>query len=438
MEIALQTDTAERRAGDSAAQLLEAALRFVGAPDAVPAPLIPPPWPSRVGRLKRGLYSLRFLLPAMSARPGTLVVHASGPNLLQGEAVIAGNALVLRALAQAGTLRPFLVVRGAAVRPLGRACAILGIDDAPELRLYLSLNALLIFYGQRNGQPVVLHLAASPIGRKAQDRHSRGLRTIAKIQASSALRRLVPELIELADRDGYRVLTQTRLPGRMKVLRHAPAAAVEAAIAGALEPLLLLRGSETHRAEGADHALLFRHFPELPRRWPTLAPMLSPLIARVQAWQRRRGLPGLLTHGDYWLRNVLFDEGGVSGIVDWERCRAHGTPGLDALHLALMSLAIERRRPIATYLEQAWTGRWESDFLGRYVADLQSLYGLTAVDVGHLAGILYLDEFHKRHSAGLDLTDSQRHSLLRTAGVLQSWLTGLDAIHTGAARRVSA
>ncbi|MFO1058646.1 MAG: phosphotransferase [Dongiaceae bacterium] len=424
--------------GDGPARLLDEALRFVGAAARVPPALIPPPWPSRLGRLKRALYSLRFLPQAVGAGPGALLVHAAGPNLLQGEAVLAERALVRRALGQARLLQPFMLVRSAVPRPLARACAILGIDEAAELRLYLSLNLLLIFFGHRAGRPVVIHLAASPTALRAQERHRDGLRMADSAEVPPALRRLIPELLGLVEREDVRLLTQTRLPGRMKVLRDAPTDAVETAIARALEPLLLLRATSRHRAEGPDHALIFHRFPELPGRWPELSPLLRPLIARLQDWQRRRGLPGQLTHGDYWLRNLMFEGGSVSGIVDWERCRAHGTPGIDALHLALMSLAIERRRPIAAYLEQAWTGRWESDFLGRYVAGLRQLYGLTADDVGHLAGILYLDEFHKRHSAGLDLADSHRDSLLRPAAALQSWLAGLDPVRPRAAERLTA
>ena len=129
----------------------------------------------------------------------------------------------------------------------------------------------------------------------------------------------------------------------------------------------------------------------------------------------------MLTHGDYWLGNVLFEGNSVTGIVDWERARRCGTPGLDALHLALMSLAMDQRRDILSYLGQLWTRQWETRFLADYVARLETAYGLTADDTAHLGALLYCDELHKLNSAGRDISAEKLPHFLAVGPAIAAW-----------------
>jgi hypothetical protein len=156
---------------------------------------------------------------------------------------------------------------------------------------------------------------------------------------------------------------------------------------------------------------------------------LPPLLTRLQAWQRRRGLPGMLTHGDYWLRNIVFDDsnGRISGILDWERSRRFGTPGLDSLHLALMSLAMEHGQDIVGYLAQAWNWQWEDDFIRGWVARLQVAYSLDIEDIQCLAGLLYIDELHKLDSAGREAESRRRQRLVAVGPAVEAWLVRLPA-----------
>ncbi len=53
-------------------------------------------------------------------------------------------------------------------------------------------------------------------------------------------------------------------------------------------------------------------------------------------------LPLVLCHGDFWMKNVLFDKASnePTALIDWDRMQFHGPPVTDLLNLLLMS---ERR-----------------------------------------------------------------------------------------------
>lgn len=50
-------------------------------------------------------------------------------------------------------------------------------------------------------------------------------------------------------------------------------------------------------------------------------------------------IPMVQFHGDFWLKNIIFDDvtGEVTGIIDWDRATLRGLPLLDLLHLLHMS-----------------------------------------------------------------------------------------------------
>ena len=408
---------------DSHLSLLRHLLRFIGSHDPVPRAMFPHPWPSRLGRAGQFCCMLRFLARSVTTRQQAVIIHGASPNLLQGELLVSDTGVAAKAFACASNGLPFLVVRTAGRHPVARAFAILGTDPDEDLHVYMSLNALIIFLARDRGRSVVVHLATSPAGEEAIERHRRGLMLARAAARQLPACDLIAEVVSCTVREGYHVLVQSRLPGSSLRLRTAPEAALHGAIDRALTALLRLRVPGAGDG-GADADLLFNRFPGLAARWPEFRDLLEPLVTRLQQWQRRRRLPAVLTHGDYWIRNVLFDAAGetVTGIVDWERSRLNGTPGLDALHLALMSLAMEQGRDVTGMLRQAWTRQWESAFLAAYIARLEAEYDLDADDTAHLAGFLYCDELEKVRSAGNDIADRRLPHLLGLRTTIEAWL----------------
>ena len=68
--------------------------------------------------------------------------------------------------------------------------------------------------------------------------------------------------------------------------------------------------------------------------------------------------PGVLQHGDLWLRNLLAAQGRLSGVVDWETWHPAGVPGTDILHL----ISMNRRGRAREGIGALWSaGVWRSD-----------------------------------------------------------------------------
>jgi len=333
-------------------------------------------------------------------------------------------------------MQPFLVLPAHVRRPAARACGILGLEESERLLAYVSLNKLLVFFGARNSRPVVVHLAVSPLGEHALERHRRGLNIVGSLVLPRSVGDLVPALVQSRDQAGCKLLVQSRCPGSS----DQPEIPFDTKLEMALQPLLALRATAEHCQEGPDHHLLFESFPRLLGRWPELDGGLSVLLLALQSWQQQRRLPGILTHGDCWVRNILFEGGKsaarVSGIVDWESARRHGTPGFDAMHLALMSLAMESGRGIVTYLQQAWEWQWENAFLRDWIEKLQIAYGLVPDDVQCLAGVIYLNELHKLASNDRQLL-KERRLMVTVMPTIEAWLARRDTspalMHSAAA-----
>ena len=98
-----------------------------------------------------------------------------------------------------------------------------------------------------------------------------------------------------------------------------------------------------------------------------------------------------LTHGDFWLQNVLLDaRGAPSGIVDWDSA-ACAPPAIDALHLVLYRRKRTRRGPLGAELarllsgpawsaaERAFLELLEPELLGVQLPTLAWLYWLRFV-----------------------------------------------------------
>lgn len=399
-------------------------LRFVGVASSIPSAMFPRPWISRPGTLAQILFGTYYFFTTLLNPKNKLLIYSLTPNMLHGEAVLVDTDIRRNILRCARSLRPFCVVKTNQTHPVAHACSKLGIDATADLTAFLIINSLLLFLANREGRPVVVHLATFPNAQKVIDLHRRGLQVAGSDRLPQSVRSLLPELVSFSEHDGYSVLTQTRLPGAPLVLSPSE---VEffAIMIRALQPLLDFRATATPTAAGPDAELLFHQFPLLPGRWPEFSDILTALVSRLQSWQQERNMVPILTHGDYWIRNILFDRttSEVTGIVDWERSRLDGIPGFDALHLVMTSLS-ERSGDVCDYLEQIWTGKWQSELLATYVRRVQDAYNLSDDDIAHLGIFFYLDEFYKQNIKGIPFPLLRREKLRNLIPSIDSWLSG--------------
>lgn len=270
----------------------------------------------------------------------------------------------------------------------------LEVDDTRDLVIFATDASVLTFAGRYRGQPAIFQAAADEPGSVTLRRQWQGLDTAKRACRAIKLGDHIAECLSFEERP--QILVQQRLAGHTPRLRHRlrtlPEAEFQSYIAAAMEPLERFHGSARRLPDGPDQTLIFRDLPLFIERYPALAPWLGPALQGLQRWPARRGLAAVLVHGDYWLGNVLFDDTRrVSGIIDWERCRQSGCPGLDAIHLAAASYGVWCALPLPRVFEQIWTRRPESAFLRDHVGSVQALFALSDDCVSHLAVLLWLN-----------------------------------------------
>jgi len=292
-----------------------------------------------------------------------------------------------RALRQGRAVR--VVERGAA----GEAGALLEVDDPRKLAAHAAEASVLTFAGRYRAQAAVFKVATDAPGRAALRRERTGLNIARRACLPAGLDTQLAACLGFTEQPP--VLVQQRLAGRSTRLRHRghilPEAELRAHVTAAMVPLLRLHAQARRVPDGPDHALIFSDLPAFLDQHPALAAPLAPALRALQNWPARRDMGAVLVHGDYWLGNLLFGEGGeVCGIVDWERCRDGGCPGLDALHLAAATYGVWRARPLALVFEEIWTRRWSSAFLHDHVEAAKAAIGLSDEDVSRLALLLWL------------------------------------------------
>ncbi len=84
-------------------------------------------------------------------------------------------------------------------------------------------------------------------------------------------------------------------------------------------------------------------------------------------------LPAVVTHGDFWSGNLLYESGRLTGVIDWDTWSEHGVPGLDLLHLWAEDLRHERGASYGELINQRF---WTDETVSSTVADYFSTLSL--------------------------------------------------------------
>jgi hypothetical protein len=196
---------------------------------------------------------------------------------------------------------------------------------------------------------------------------------------------------------------------------------MQRAIVAALDPLVAI----AHCSSSAvpDCALIASLHTFVARH--ERASTLEPLLERACALDFSRLAAGLV-HGDYWLNNLLFDHGRVTGIIDWDMARAGGCVALDALHLGLMTYSMWANRPVSETLACIWTGQWRFPWLGVYLDIVAERFGLRYSDIEGLAALLWLWYLYQKENPSAEW---QRQIFDPLIGISQTWKSHHEAGH---------
>ena len=91
-----------------------------------------------------------------------------------------------------------------------------------------------------------------------------------------------------------------------------------------------------------------------------------------------RILPHIITHGDYWAGNLLFNEsdGALTGVVDWDRASFASVSVRDILHLLLYTDTVNRGLPVPSAILLVARGGFRDDANARIFGEYCDAIGL--------------------------------------------------------------
>lgn len=249
------------------------------------------------------------------ARRRGATVHRLPPQRLTG----AG----LRNAARDALLGGALVVEAAGrdARVLDHVATAAGVEVLPEA-MHLSSGGSVVARVRASGADAVLRIGIAD----APGDPSRGAAGLAHL---AALEGPFPRLLGTGRTAGAAWTLESARPGRRVFLLTPSLASQVAAVCAALPA-----GSGPPGASRRDLEALAGLLPEREDAFLALARSLRGEL---------RSVPSILRHGDLWLGNLLADDRGLSGVVDWDAWDPGSVPGSDVLHLHATSRRIEER-----------------------------------------------------------------------------------------------
>jgi lipopolysaccharide exporter len=376
----------------------------------------------RAVQLAYGCFQLVSAVP----RAGRSVL-VSGPHLaaLSGAIDLETAGIVLKGLRALARRQAILIVTAPQTPGLQRLCEVLRIDPTDHIESHLNANPHLVFLASRKGRPVALHYSTGRTGMSAVRQHYLGLRLAKPAFARLAMGRLVAAPVDHVADDRSALLAQERLPGRSDAISFLSAAQFEHRMALSLAPLVALHAEAARHPLGADHDLIFVELPRLLDRLPHYADRLGPAIATLQSWPGRRNFPAVLTHGDYWLQNILFDGEPlrITGVIDWEWHRAAGCAGLDAVQLGVISFAFWKNIPLHRLLGEIIGGRCQSAFILDHLAVVKAQFALDDTDIEYLTVLAWLTRIFNMAFNRLAYDKSQLTAMVeQPAEIVAAWI----------------
>jgi hypothetical protein len=374
--------------------------RLAGATTLPPAGLYSDTWPGRARRvLQLGYHGLQWLRWRVD-RGDAMVLAGHGLPAAKGPLELK-QSITWRDWADGAC-----VLRGASLESLAHR---LGLDARPAPTLYCADADVLVVTGFHAQAPVVVHVCADAprLARYAE----RATAARARL-GTVGLADLVPEVFAQVPVLDVAMLTQARLPGHAVLAGALSADELRDHLAAALQPLRALQSAAASAPMAADESRIARLAADLNTIVEWRGVVEAPLAALL-TWPGRRRLPAVLAHGDYWLSNLLFEQGRLTGVVDWERSRCDAVAGFDAFHLVAFSFAQWRGCPPLDVPCMLWDDVAEP-VLERLFALIAAQLGLDRDDLCHIALLWWL--MHLQHHA------ADRHQWGATR--CREWLDG--------------
>jgi aminoglycoside phosphotransferase len=193
----------------------------------------------------------------------------------------------------------------------------------------------------------------------------------------------IPRIVAYEDYHEHRLLIETAVPGQPMspaVVRRQPEACIEAALAwlfalqDANQPAAGWKPNGRSSARHWYERLVEQPFRQFRNILPASAAddrLIEPTVALLEPF-RDHNMPLVMEHGDFSSPNILQDERGRVGVVDWELAEPEGLPVSDLFFfLTYVAFARNGARKNSDYLkafQQAFFGpsAWAWTYVTRY------------------------------------------------------------------------
>jgi aminoglycoside phosphotransferase len=199
-----------------------------------------------------------------------------------------------------------------------------------------SRRVLLLFRPGRCWPALAVKLPTGPVATAAVRAEADRLREVAGLPLGN-LTATVPAALALVRHDGLPGLVTTALPGSPMLVdyhRNGHTARLRAVAADFDCAMRWLTAFQTATTAGTAPLDLAPGVEDTLRARRPDDPLLDHLPG-VRARLRAHSAPRTAVHGDFWMGNLLVDNGKLTGVVDWERFERAGSPGRDLVRFAL-------------------------------------------------------------------------------------------------------
>ena len=305
--------------------------------------------------------------------------------------------------------RPFFVLTGS--DPGESIVAITGCDPIPAPRLCLSTHCVVIIMANWGGVPAVMHYAACD---QAIAELARQATSLEIALTDSQISHLVPRLLAHHHlENSAAVLVQSRIPaGPYEFSWRRVDTAAE------------LWLSRKPGSEYGSNAWVGQRLAQLCAFLPHYQESLIPVTDALLEWCETARIPVDLTHGDFWLGNVLFSGDSVSGIIDWEWAQKDGFVLVDALHMLLMSFSVANGGRVVHYLRQLWADEISDAALQERIVKLRVQSGMDKDDLKFIALLLWLGILWQKAMRGRMPSEQWSEDMIpRTMPAIEKWLS---------------
>jgi phosphotransferase family enzyme len=272
--------------------------------------------------------------------------------------------------------------------------AAIGLDSMSSIMARLSENPTIVFFGEHHGRNAVVHVSTCSEGRKSIERHRNGTLGATIATQGMELGHLITSVMDYREHDSQLVLVQSLLPGcGQENLKSITFAQLHQHITTAVEISASFPNHDFHSSRQPGEEFLKTSIPEMVKAVPPeYRTIIKDVSRQILQWLNLSTLQTTLSHGDFWIGNLLFSSDGkrVMGIIDWEWFNANEIPYIDGLQCIVMSYAKWSNQHIGKTLAQIYQVESLDKELAQLLLEFRLRFDLTDSDIKHLTAYLWL------------------------------------------------